>query len=76
MEAEKELISRGYSAVNPCMIDGLPLSRSEYLMVDMMLLDFCDAIYMLTNWEDSEGAKAELKRAEELGLEIMYEGEN
>jgi hypothetical protein len=30
---------------------------------------------MLKNWEDSEGAKKELEEAKDLGLEIMYEGE-
>ena len=35
----------------------------------------CDAIYMLDGWEESEGATAEHKLAEELGQEIFYEYE-
>lgn len=61
--------------MNPCRIDGLPLSREEYLKLDLYLLYFCDAIYMLKNWHRSEGAKRELEEAKELGLKIFYEGE-
>jgi len=32
-----------------------------------------DAIVMMIGWEDSEGAKAELELAKELGLKIIYE---
>lgn len=65
----------GHEVINPCCIDGLPLTREEYLKVDLFLLYFCDAIYMLKNWERSEGAKREKEEAEELGLKIIYEGE-
>lgn len=74
-KAERLLTSKGCEVVNPCAIDGLPFSREEYLKIDLLLIYFCDAIYMLKNWEDSEGAKKELEEAKDLGLEIMYEGE-
>ncbi len=48
--------------------------RDIWLAGDLELLRRCDAIYMLGGWENSEGAKAELKLAEKLGLEIIYEG--
>ncbi len=37
------------------------------------LLRRCDAIMMLQNWTDSEGAKEEFRLAHELGKEIYYE---
>lgn len=39
------------------------------------LLKRCDAIYLLSNWQTSEGSKEEYKLAVELGLEIIIEGE-
>ena len=35
----------------------------------------CDGIYMLDNWKDSKGAKAEYYFADAIGLEIMFEDE-
>ena len=37
------------------------------------ILKRCDAIYMLDYWWESEGAKAELQLALELGLKNYYE---
>jgi hypothetical protein len=34
----------------------------------------CDAIYMLSNWRQSRGARIELAVAVELGLEILIQG--
>lgn len=44
-----------------------------FLLGDLEILKRCDAIYMLNNWQRSEGAKGELKLAVELGLEVYYE---
>lgn len=37
------------------------------------LCDDCTAIYMMANWEESRGAKAEWHLAKALGLDIFYE---
>jgi hypothetical protein len=34
----------------------------------------CDAIYMLSNWRESRGARVELAAAVELGLETIIQG--
>ena len=31
----------------------------------------CDAIYMLDNWQDSNGARVEREKAEELNLTVI-----
>jgi hypothetical protein len=42
---------------------------------DLTFLDhWAEAIYMLNGFSDSKGARLELKRAMENGLEIMFEG--
>ena len=45
-----------------------------FLQGDFEMLRRCDAIYMLPNWKQSEGAKAEFAMADELGLEIIFAG--
>ena len=37
------------------------------------ICDNCTAIYMMANWEESRGAKAEWHLAKALGLDIFYE---
>jgi hypothetical protein len=37
------------------------------------ICDHCTAIYMMSNWEMSRGAKAEWHLAKALGLDIYYE---
>ncbi len=51
----------------------LGIPDSVWMEGDLEILARCDTIYMLNNWRDSKGATAELIRAQELGLEIMYE---
>lgn len=41
--------------------------------LDLKLLEACDGIYLLTRWQTSRGARAELDRAEELGLRVFRE---
>lgn len=40
---------------------------------DLEILSRCDAIYMLSNYKESNGALLELAKAWNLGLEIYYE---
>lgn len=46
-----------------------------WLKGDLEIVNRCDAIYMLSNWRNSDGAKEELDLAKKLGLEIYYEQE-
>ena len=46
---------------------------TEIMNLDLAELAWCDAIYMLTDWTDSPGAKREYAEASKLGLAIWYE---
>ncbi len=73
-EAEERLTKNGFSVINPTVINRFSfLNYSQFLHVDYALLDCCDAIYMLKDWNDSHGAKLERSHAWEKGKEIMYE---
>lgn len=73
--AAKYLRAQGHTVVDPSRIDVYELTYAQYMAVDTTLLSFCDAIYMLGNWQDSSGAKLEKDYAESLGLKVMYEGQ-
>ncbi len=46
---------------------------SVWLDGGLEILKRCNAVFLLSNWEDSEGAKQEYKLACDLGLELFYE---
>lgn len=61
-KAEKELIERGYSVINPAKVNAqLPedTSYEEYMKMSLCMLDMCEAIYMLNGWSKSCGANRE-----------------
>lgn len=74
-QAEQSLKLRGFETVNP--LDVLPyqehLTWEDYMIADIKALFDCKAIFMLTNWKDSRGARIEHNIANELGLRIIYQ---
>ena len=77
--AEKRLNRRGFTVINPLTI-GRGIASDEIIGRDADLLKtvmrfertlirYCDAIYMLEGWQDSQGAKAELVTA--IGFDCM-----
>ena len=59
----------------PIMPTDLPegLTDAEYLMLDHILVNLCDALYMLTDWTKSEGAMIEHEIAVRGGKKIFYQ---
>ena len=75
-KAEKELTENGYSAINPAKVNAqLPedTSYEEYMKMCFCMLDMCDSIYMLSNYENSKGACMEYGYALAKDMIIMYE---
>lgn len=67
------LQGKGHVVLNPATLpDGL--EQREYMDICLAMLRCCDAIYLLKNWNQSAGARAECALAEKLNLEIIYEG--
>lgn len=61
-EAEEALKKGGYSVINPAKIgSNMPKDTSyeEYMDMSIMLLNMCDAIFMLEGWQQSKGANRE-----------------
>lgn len=57
-EAEIKLKEKGHVILNPAELpEGL--DAEDYMRICIPMLDVADAIYLLKNWQDSEGAKIE-----------------
>lgn len=70
--AEFVLRKQGYVVVNPAVLP-IGLEYKDYIHIGLAMLDVCDAIYLLKNWEDSTGVMIEKKIAESSGKEIIYQ---
>lgn len=77
----RRLKGLGWDVINPAEEDvkrmelDIVLTYKEVLAADIALLSTCDAIYMLTGWQSSPGARAEHAYATACGIEIIIQGE-
>jgi hypothetical protein len=75
-KAQEYLESKGYTVVNPALINSnLPSDTTwdEYMEISLILVRMCDAIYLLKGWEESKGVETELRTAKYFGMEIIKE---
>lgn len=77
-EAEKALNNMfpGVSVINPAKVNAaMPedTTYEQYMAMSFTMLDMCDTIYMMSDWEQSNGARREKIRANELGLKTLYQ---
>ena len=69
---QNELRVYGYVVFNPAVLpDGF--EYEDYMSLDLLILSRCDAIYLLRDWKNSQGAKREVEEAKRLGLKILDE---
>lgn len=87
-KAKKYLEGKGCVVINPAEDDYTEEVKNAgiediwsheawlwYIKRDMDIVSNCDAIYMLLNFENSQGAIIEKATAEKVGLDIWYEAE-
>lgn len=75
-KAQAELTEQGYSVINPAAVNSaMPedTTYEEYMEMSFTMLDMCDGIYMLKNWEKSCGANREYGYALAKGKLIVIE---
>ena len=73
--AEELLKAGGFKVMNPCKW-GWFLKHVPYrfaLAFDIFMMCFCDRVYMLDGWIDSNGANVEHKFACAIGMVVVYE---
>ena len=72
--AEEKLQAKGNVTLNPAELpEGM--NGEDYMRICIPVLEVADAIYLLDNWKDSEGAKVEKAYAECQGKIILYQKE-
>lgn len=75
--ARQYLIELGHDVVNPWDSEKEKEAQcsewSDYIMYDLRIIKGCNALYMLNNWRESNGAKCEHAFACGRGMEIIYE---
>ena len=77
---EEYLTKKGFQTINPVTLIGtvqgaIPwtLSQREIMDIDLTVLAYCDAIYLMKNWKESRGAREEYRHAIGNGLDIIME---
>lgn len=71
--AEDKLKAQGDAVMNPSILpDGF--EHEEYMKICYSMIDVCDVIYMLSNWDDSKGATMERKHAIKNNKLIIHQG--
>lgn len=73
-KAEAQIRAFGHEPVNPLDNGQLPTATwAQQMTASLAMLFECDAIYLLSDWDDSRGARIEANIAEECGLEILHQ---
>ena len=73
-KAKAGLICKGHSVFIPSVLpayDDVP--HEDYMHVCYAMIDICDAVYMLSDWQKSTGARLECQYAADHRKEVIYE---
>lgn len=73
--AELFLVQMGYMVLNHARLGQLSnnLTYEQYMQICYRLVDIADIIFMVSGWQKSKGANAELSYAKSLGKKVMYQ---
>jgi len=70
-ELQVQLEAKGYVVFNPTKSIKVDCDWQLAMRFCIAVLPLCDSIHMLHDWEDSRGAREELRIAELLGLQVF-----
>lgn len=74
--AKADLIKKGHKVMSPAVLSGnQDFEHEDYMHICFAMIDVCDAVYMLKDWQTSKGARMELQYAADHRKEIFYEDE-
>jgi hypothetical protein len=74
--AMSHLRDKGHTPFNPAVTFSTlagSFSYDDIMKLCFAAIDICDAVYMLEDWHDSPGARAEHEYALKKGKEVLYE---
>lgn len=74
-----ELIKKGYSVITPHKntahyekYEGEDLNINTWMEMDFNIIKRCDAVFVMENWEGSEGVAQEIHFAKTHGISVVY----
>lgn len=71
---QKSLSKKGHQVFIPCVLPAYEeVSHEDYLHICYAIIDVCDAVYMLSDWQQSEGARLEYEYAIEKKKQIIFQ---
>lgn len=71
-EVEAELVEQGHEIMNPAVLPA-GFEWDEYMHICFAMIDVCEGVYFITNWEDSPGATKEHYYAAVNGKLLRYD---
>lgn len=72
--AQKSLVAKGHQVFIPSVLPAYEeVSHQDYLHICYAIIDVCDAVYLLSDWEKSEGALLEFDYAQKNKKKIIYQ---
>lgn len=71
-KAVKKLKKNGHNVMNPAALPG-GFEYEEYMKICFAMIDACEAVYFLDNWQDGPGAIREHKYASSQNKILMFE---
>ena len=82
--AEYELMKQGHLAANPAKLSSaiqrhalddaeIEYDHEDWMRTVTVLLEKCDAIYLIKGWDESQGALQEYQAAKKLGLKVLFQ---
>ncbi len=69
----REDVTKRFEAAQSVLPAYDEVSHEDYLHVCYAMIDICEAVYMLSDWQQSKGARMELQYAADYRKEILYE---
>lgn len=74
-EAEEWILVNDHEPVNPMKSVGEVPGKAwiEYMVEDLAILNDCDGIFLLSNWQSSKGAQLEKAFCEITGKQIFFQ---
>ena len=74
--AAEKLTAQGHEPFVPSVLpDYADVPHEDYLHICYAIIDICDAVYALKDWQASKGARSELQYATDWKKRILYEDE-
>ncbi len=76
-DSGKKLEKDGHTVMSPAVLalNG-GFAHGDYMHICFAMIDVCDAVWMQRDWQDSKGARMELRYAEEHKKQILFEDES